>query len=124
MIEITDTERMLAMKCPSCGESRKQSTTVVFDCGSYYNAKGRFIKSYQCGKVGKAQQEDCDKRIFDKNISDAQQIMRDNVRISLPDIKAFLDQNKAINEQGMVNFHWTYIKLLIESYVENLITDK
>jgi hypothetical protein len=124
MIETTNAERILAMKCPSCGEKRKSDTTVVFDCGSYYNAKGRFIKSYQCGKVGKEQQDNYVKQMFDKNISDANKIMKDNVKTNLPDIKAFLDANKAINPNGMVNFHWTYIKLLIESYVENLITEK
>lgn len=109
---------------PSCGAKIKSDKTVVFDCCSYYNAKGRFIKSYQCGKTGKAQREDYSKQMFDKDITDARQIMKANVKTNLPDIKAFLDANKAINPQGMVSFHWTYIKLLIESYVDNLITDK
>ena len=113
------------INCHICGSQKTDDNkTTSYHCGSYYNAKGRFIKSHQCNKIGRAYINDCNKQIFDKNISDAKKIMIENVKNNMPDIKAFLDINGAISNQGMVNYHWTYIKLLIEAYVEILITEK
>ena len=87
-------------RCPKCGSelsSIEHVTATQYDCGSFYNRSGRFIQSRTCAIT-----------------------QRSN---DVPDVESFLRNHHAIDNNGMVNFHWTYINILIKNYIE-LITKK
>ena len=84
--------------CPKCGaelSSLEHVTVTQYDCGSFYNRNGRFIQSRTCV----ISQRSCD----------------------IPDVESFLRNYHAIDDNGMVNFHWTYIKILFDNYIDLII---